>query len=169
MGAVGSPSRNAAAAAVLAAIAVALSPLSFPVGPTKVYPAQHMVNGVGGVLLGPWYAALVAVVVAFVRNVLGTGTVFAFPGGVPGALLVGLVHKYLWRRDYAALLEPVGTAFGAVMSALVVAPLALQLGSIRLTLTLEAFLIAFLASSIPGAILGFIVLLVIRRSRGLIP
>ncbi|MEM3004345.1 MAG: energy coupling factor transporter S component ThiW, partial [Candidatus Bathyarchaeia archaeon] len=106
---------------------------------------------------------------AVVRNTLGTGTIFAFPGGVPGALLVGFVYKYLWRKDYVALLEPAGTALGAVVSALVVAPLALQLGSIRLTLTLEAFIIAFLASSIPGAILGFIVLLVIRRGRGLTP
>lgn len=128
-----------------------------------------MINSVGGVLLGPWYAALVAVAVAVVRNALGTGTIFAFPGGVPGALLVGFVYKYLWRKDYVALLEPAGTALGAVVSALVVAPLALQLGSIRLTLTLEAFIIAFLASSIPGAILGFIVLLVIRRGRGLTP
>jgi energy coupling factor transporter S component ThiW len=169
LGAVRSGSRNAAAAAVLAAVAVALSPLSLPIGPTKLYPAQHMINSVGGVLLGPWYAALIAVVVAVVRNALGTGTVFAFPGGVPGALLVGLVHKYLWRKDYVALLEPAGTAIGAFVSALVVAPLALQLGSIRLTLTLEAFIIAFLVSSIPGAILGFIILLMIRRSRGLIP
>lgn len=165
----GSNARKIAQAAVLAATAVALSPLSFPIGPTRVYPAQHMINGVGGVLLGPWYATLVAVIAAVVRNGLSTGTIFAFPGGIPGALVVGLVHRYLWRRDYAALTEPVGTACGAVISALLVAPLASQLGLITSVLTLEAFVAAFLISSIPGSILGLIVLLVIRRSKSLLP
>ena len=164
-----SNTRKIAQAAVLAATAVALSPLSFPIGPTRVYPAQHMINGVGGVLLGPWYAVLVALIAAIVRNALGTGTVFAFPGGIPGALIVGLVHRYLWRRDYAALAEPVGTACGAVISALLVAPLAFQLGFIKSLLTLEAFVIAFLISSVPGSILGFTALLVIRRSKSLLP
>lgn len=163
-----SNTRKIAQAAVLAATAVVLSPLSFPIGPTRVYPAQHMINGVGGVLLGPWYATLVAVVAAVVRNGLGTGTIFAFPGGIPGALIVGLVRRYLWKRDYAALTEPVGTAGGAVISALLVAPLASELGLIKSVLTLEAFVVAFLISSVPGAILGLIVLLVIRRSKSLV-
>lgn len=164
-----SNTRKIAQAAVLAATAVALSPLSFPIGPTRVYPAQHMINGIGGVLLGPWYAMLVALIAAIVRNALGTGTIFALPGGIPGALVVGLVHRYLWRRDYAALTEPVGTACGAIISALLVAPLAFQLGFIKSILTLEAFVIFFLISSVPGSILGLIVLLVIRRSKSLLP
>ena len=164
-----SNTRKIAQAAVLAATAVALSPLSLPIGPTRVYPAQHMINGVGGVLLGPWYAMLVALIAAVVRNALGTGTIFAFPGGIPGALIVGLVHRYLWRRDYAALTEPVGTACGAVISALLVAPLAFQLGFIKSILALEAFVVAFLISSVPGSILGLTALLVIRRSKSLLP
>jgi energy coupling factor transporter S component ThiW len=160
-------SRRVAATAVMAATAVALSPLSFPIGPTKVYPAQHMINGVGGVLLGPWYAVLVAAVAAILRNALGTGTIFAFPGGIPGALTVGLFHRYLWKKDYAALTEPVGTALGAVISALVIAPFAFQSGAIKSVLPLETFLIAFLASSIPGSVLGFAILLVLRKSRNL--
>ena len=163
-----SNTRNIAQAAVLAATAVVLSPMSFPIGPTRVYPAQHMINGVGGVLLGPWYATLVALVTAVVRYGLGTGTIFAFPGGIPGALIVGLVHRYLWKRDYAALTEPVGTACGAVISALLVVPLAFQLGFIKSILTLEAFVVAFLISSIPGSILGLIALLMIRRSKSLL-
>jgi len=160
-------SRRVAATAVMAATAVALSPLSFPIGPTKVYPAQHMINSIGGVLLGPWYAMLVAAVAAILRNALGTGTIFAFPGGIPGALTVGLFHRHLWKKDYAALTEPVGTALGAVISALVIAPFAFQSGAIKSVLPLETFLISFLASSIPGSVLGFVILLVLRRSRNL--
>jgi energy coupling factor transporter S component ThiW len=157
-------SKRAAATAVMVAAAVVLSPLSFPVGPARVYPAQHMINGVGGVLLGPWYAMLTAVLSAIIRNSLGTGTLFAFPGGIPGALIVGLVHHYLWRKDYAILTEPIGTAVGAVISALLVAPIAYQYGFAKSVLPLEGFMIFFLLSSIPGSILGLAALLVIRRS-----
>jgi energy coupling factor transporter S component ThiW len=151
--------------AVLAAVAVVLSPLSFPVGPTKVYPAQHMVNGIGGVLLGPWYAVFVALIAGVVRNALGTGTIFAFPGGIPGALVVGLVYRYVRKSDYAALTEPIGTAIGAVISAMLVAPVAFEYGVVKSIMPLQVFLIAFLASSIPGSILGFAALYVIHRSR----
>ncbi|MGQ9543173.1 MAG: energy coupling factor transporter S component ThiW [Candidatus Bathyarchaeia archaeon] len=162
---VGKLSQRVASTAVLAATAIILSPISFPIGPTKVYPAQHMINGVGGVLLGPWYAALIALIAAIVRNALGTGTIFAFPGGIPGALIVGFVHRYIWRRDCAALTEPLGTGLGAVISALLVGPLAIQSGWIKSMLTLEAFLIAFLISSIPGSIIGLIILIMLRKSR----
>lgn len=159
------PSQKVAATAVLAATAIILSPISFPIGPTKVYPAQHMINGIGGVLLGPWYAMFIALIAAIVRIALGTGTVFAFPGGIPGAFLVGFIHRYIWRRDYAALTEPLGTAFGAVMSATLVGPLALQSGWIRSMLTPEAFLMAFLISSVPGSIIGFVILIALRKGR----
>jgi len=161
-------SRRATVTAVLAATAIVLSPLSFPIGPTRVYPAQHMVNGVGGVLLGPWYATLVAIVVAIIRNALGTGTIFAFPGGIPGAIIVGVIHKYLWKSDFAAITEPIGTTLGAVISALFVSPLALQLGFTGLTLPLGGFILLFLASSVPGSILGLVVLLFTRKTRQLI-
>ena len=50
--------------AVLAAIAVACSPLSVPVGASKCFPVQHLVNIIGGVFLGPLYAAAAAFVSA---------------------------------------------------------------------------------------------------------
>ncbi|MEM4246596.1 MAG: energy coupling factor transporter S component ThiW [Candidatus Bathyarchaeia archaeon] len=158
-------SRKVALTAALSAVAVVLSPFSFPVGPTKVYPAQHMVNGIGGVLIGPWYAAAVAMIAGLVRNALGTGSVFAFPGGVPGALVVGLVHRHLLRRDIAALTEPIGTAAGAVISALIVAPAAFQYGVVKSVMPLQVFVAAFLASSIPGSILGLAVLYLLRRGK----
>ena len=94
-------SRKIAATTVLAAAAIVLSPFSFPIGPTKIYPAQHMINSISGVLLGPWYAICVAVIAGIVRNALGTGTIFAFPGGIPGALVVGIVHRYIWKKNSA--------------------------------------------------------------------
>jgi len=152
-------SRNLAVAAVLIAVATALSPLSFPVGPTKVFPIQHMTNAIAGVLLGPLYAVFIAIVVGVLRNALGTGTFFAFPGGIPGALVVGLLFRYAVKKDFIALTEPVGTGIGGVVSWMIV-----QAGFIRSSLSLLGFVSAFLASSIPGSILGFAVLVVIRKS-----
>ncbi|MBS7644618.1 MAG: energy coupling factor transporter S component ThiW [Candidatus Bathyarchaeia archaeon] len=156
--------KKVTASAVLTALGVALSPLFIPMGPTKVYPWQHMINGVAGVMLGPWYAALIATLVGLIRNGLGTGTIFAFPGGIPGALTVGFLHRHLIRRDYAALAEPIGTGLGGVLSALVVAPMALHTGVIKAAMPLQLFVGAFLASSIPGSIVGYLVLIALRRT-----
>ena len=71
---------------LFAAIAVILSGISFPIGPTKCFPFQHAINAICGVLLGPWYAALSAMISGIIRNMLGTGTIFAFPG----------VYRELW-------------------------------------------------------------------------
>ena len=145
--------KRIALAAVLIAVTVVLSPIYFPVGSSKCQPFQHMVNGVAGVLLGPWYAAAMALITGIIRNMLGVGSLHAFPGGIPGALVVGLTYRYVKRTDYVALSEPLGTVvIGATISALIVAP---YLGK---PFTIAFWWIAFAASSVPGAILGFIVL-----------
>jgi len=149
--------RRIALSAVLVAVTVVLSPFFIPVGTTKCFPAQHMINGIAGVLLGPWYAASMALSTGIIRNVFGLGTVYAFPGGIPGALVVGLLHRYLRGTDYVALTEPLGTVvIGASLSALFVAPWQGH------ALTLSFLWIAFAASSIPGSILGFIILKALR-------
>jgi len=153
----GTSTKKIALVAVLVAVTVVLSPLNFPVGSSKCYPAQHMINGIAGVLLGPWYAAVMALFTGVIRNMLGLGTLHAFPGGIPGALVVGLFYRYV-KTDLAALVEPLGTVvIGATISALVVAP---YLGK---SFTVAFWWIAFAASSIPGSIIGFIVLTAIRR------
>jgi energy coupling factor transporter S component ThiW len=154
---------------VLIAVATVLSPLYIPAGPTKLYPAQHMINAISGVLLGPWYGIFIATMTGIIRNLLGTGTIFAFPGGIPGALVVGLVHRYILKKDYAALTEPIGTTLGAFLSALLVAPVAFQIGIIKSIMPIQAFLIAFLLSSIPGTIIGFTIILFLRKTGVIAP
>lgn len=151
---------------VMIALGVALSLFYFPAGPTKSYPFQHMVNAIAGIFLGPWYASIIALVIGIIRNAIGTGTVFAFPGGIPGALTVGLIYRYLKRSDYVAFTEPIGTTIGALISALLVAPF---IGStmpplLGIELPWVLFIIYFLVSSIPGCILGFLVVKVLRRT-----
>ena len=86
--------RKVAYAVVLAAIGIALAPYtSFPIGIAKVNPTQHFVNLVGAVLLGPWWAVCIAAVIGTIRNMLGVGTLLAFPGGMIGALLAGYCYR----------------------------------------------------------------------------
>ena len=152
--------RQLALAALLAAIPVVLSfvPGPIPVAGAQLLPWQHMVNVIAGVLVGPWWAAAAATVAAGLRILFGVGSPFAFPGSIPGALVVGLAYL-VWRRPWVGLLEPLGTAFvGATVAALVVAP------SIGRQVSLKTFFVAFLASSVPGAILGVVILLALARA-----
>ena len=149
--------RRLVLAAMFAAIATILGPLSIPLplGP-RVFPLQHTVNAVAGVLIGPWYGAGAALVAAILRNALHTGTVFAFPGSPFGAIVVGYVYRWL-RNDAAALFEPLGTGpIGATLAVLLVAPMAGRHPAFW------ALQVAFLEASIPGAILGYVVLRVLR-------
>lgn len=153
--------RRLVVAAFFAAIPVVLSyvPGSIPVAGAKLLPWQHAVNAMAGVIVGPWYAALAATVAAILRNLLQIGTPLAFPGGIPGALVVGLAYQ-VWRRSWVGLLEPLGTGpIGATIGALIVAPAVM--GKAIPWLTLEYL---FLASSIPGAVLGWLGLRALERT-----
>lgn len=154
-----SPTRRLVLAALFAGLGVLLSSFAVPVGASRVFLFQHALNATAGVLLGPWWAAGSALVTATMRFSLGTGSIFAFPGSPFGALAVGLVYQY-WRRDEAALFEPVGTVFvGATAGAVLISPfLGAAAGG------LVVLMISFALSSIPGAILGYGVLKVLRRS-----
>jgi energy coupling factor transporter S component ThiW len=168
----GAEAKKIALVATFIAIGVAFSiyPGSIPIGPTKIFPFQHTINGILGVALGPWYAAAAALAIGLLRISIGTGTIFALPGGIPGALVVGLLHRYVHKSSWFSLTEPVGTGIGALLSASVVAPIihaapipAAAWAWLGLTAQWQLFLAAFLASSIPGAALGFIVVVALEK------
>jgi len=162
-------SRRIVISALMVALGVALSiyPGALPLGPTRIFPFQHMINAVAGVFLGPVDAVLIALSIGMIRIGIGTGTVFAISGGVPGALVVGLLYWHLLKRDAVALTEPIGTLLGALMSALMVAPI---IGNAPfpafagMTAQWQLFSIFFLMSSLPGAVLGFLATKALRRS-----
>jgi energy coupling factor transporter S component ThiW len=169
---------NLALTACFTALGVAIAPfLYFPFLGTRAFPGQHLVNALSGVILGPWWGALIAASIGVVRNLLGIGTVFAFPGGIPGALVVGLAYKATGRlgrrrlRYAAALLEPVGTVLiGATISLFLIAPsigwrpllgLIEGLGPLPALLTLW---FGWSISSATGSAMGYIALLVLDRA-----
>ena len=154
------PTRKLTLAGLFAALAVLLSLFAVPVGGARVLPFQHVINAVAGVMLGPWWAAGSALVAAGLWISFGLGTPFALVGSPFGAIVVGLVYRF-WRRDEAALFEPVGTVLvGAPLGAIMISPF-LDLGSAGGTL---ALMFSFALSSIPGAILGYVLLKALRKA-----
>ena len=82
-----------AIAGVLTAAAVAGSLISVPVAGSKSAPVQHMVNVFAAVILGPWWGVGIAFCASLIRNLLGIGSLLAFPGSMFGALCCGLVFR----------------------------------------------------------------------------
>ena len=151
--------RLVAYSVALAALAVALSPLSIPIGIAKVSPTQHFINVIAGALVGPWWGLAVAVVTSLVRNALGLGTPLAFPGSVFGVMLAGLAFRYTRNVYFTALGEVIGTGLvGATVGALLVAPYLMGRD-----MALTVLILPFLLSSFVGAVLGIIGLHVLRR------
>lgn len=154
--------KKLAAAGLLTAVAVACSPFSIPVGASQCFPVQHMVNVLAAVFLGPWYGVAMAFVTSLIRNMLGTGSLLAFPGSMCGALLCGLAFagtKRLWLT-YAA--EVLGTG---VLGGLAAWPVAVFL--LGKTAAVYAYIGPFLVSTAGGAIIAGAVLFALKRSGGL--
>ena len=155
-----SNTRKVAQAAILVAIGVALSPFtSFPIGIAKVNPTQHFVNILGAVLLGPWWAVAIAAIIGVLRNALGVGTLLAFPGGMIGALLAGLLYRGTRNVYAAAGGEIVGTGIlAALVSGWLVAPF--LMGQ---TMPLLVLIASFLGSTVLGTVLGVLALKLLQR------
>ncbi len=153
--------RKTAYAVVLVAIGVALAPYtSFPIGIAKVNPTQHFVNVIAAVLLGPWWAALTAMVIGILRNAMGVGTLLAFPGGMIGAFLAGIAFRMMRKTWTAAAGEIIGTGgLAPVVSALFVAPVLMDKA-----IPLLALIPSFVCSSVAGALLGILALRLLKRA-----
>ncbi len=160
--------------ALLSTLGVILSPFWFPVFTSKAFPAQHLINSLAGVLLGPIDAAIIAIIIGIIRINLGLGTIYAFPGGIPGGVVVGIFYNIL-KRKYGEVLssrisvftEPIGTVLiGATLSVYVVAPWINDVGLInRLSsLGLLPIYIGWFISSFSGVLIAFFVLTALERS-----
>ena len=72
---------------------------------SKCAPVQHMVNVLAGVALGPGYALGMAFGASLIRNLLGLGSLLAFPGSMCGALACGLLFAATGSLPAAVLGE----------------------------------------------------------------
>ena len=157
--------KKLAMAGVFCAVAVVGSLFSFPVFGSKCAPVQHMVNILCAVLLGPGYGVGVAFVASLIRNILGLGSLMAFPGSMFGALLCGLVY---WKsRNILATL--IGEVFGtAVLGGLCAYPVAIFLmGQNAAAIAFYAYIVPFLISTAAGALISAIVLYSLQKAGAL--
>lgn len=135
------------------AIAVAGSAfVSFPAGIARAYPIQHAVNVIVAIVMGPVAAVTVAFVTGLVRILTGTGSLLAFPGGMIGAFLAGVLYKRFRKNWGAGIGEVIGTGLIAPLFAVPYAKI--LMGT---TVTALFFLPPFLVSTVSGTIIGLLV------------
>ena len=152
--------RKLAIAGVLIAVGVVCSPLNFPVGASKCFPVQHLINIIASVFLGPFYGVIMAFITSLLRLATGMGTLLAFPGSMCGALLSGVLYYYSKKLYLAYIGEVIGTGIIGGLLAYPVA--AFVLGNTQAAVF--AFVVPFLISTCGGAVLAVIIVGGMKKS-----
>ena len=154
-----------AIAGLLCAVAVTGSMFSFPVFGSRCAPVQHMVNILCAVLLGPFYGTAVAFTASLLRNMLGLGSLMAFPGSMLGALLCGLVYSKARSLVPTLFAEVAGTG---ILGGLTAYPVAvLLMGVPAAGLAFYAYIVPFLISTVSGSLIAGLVLFALEKNQAL--
>ena len=157
--------KKLALAGMFCALAVVGSVFSFPIFGSKCAPVQHMVNILCAVLLGPYYGVGVAFVASLMRNLLGLGSLMAFPGSMFGALLCGLTYHKTKQLLPTLVAEVFGTS---ILGGLCAYPVAILLmGKSAGDIAFYAYIIPFLVSTVGGAVIAGVLLFSLQRSGAL--
>ena len=126
---------------VLIALAVVLSGFSIPIGASKCFPIQHMVNVIAGTLL-------------------------AFPGSMVGALCCGLAFRYIFpkwsfakRVPIAFLGEIIGTGILGAMAAFPIATFVMGKEAALFT-----YVIPFGVSTVGGALIASVLMFALAKT-----
>lgn len=146
--------------AIFAAVAVVGSLFSFPVFGSKCAPVQHLVNVLCAVLVGPWWGLAAAFISSLIRNLLGMGTLLAFPGSMCGVLLAGLLYQQFKKLPYAYIGEVVGTGIIGGMLSYPIAYLVMG----NKAAALFTFVIPFLISTCGGTIIAICITVPLKKS-----
>ena len=157
--------KKLALAGMLCALAVVGSVFSFPIFGSKCAPVQHMVNILCAVLLGPYWGLGVAFVASLLRNLLGLGSLMAFPGSMFGALLCGLAYHKTRQLLPTLAAEVFGTS---ILGGLCAYPVAILLmGKSAGDIAFYAYIVPFLVSTAGGAVIAGVLLFSLQRSGAL--
>ncbi|MDQ0157478.1 energy coupling factor transporter S component ThiW [Robertmurraya andreesenii] len=149
--------------ALIAAVTTITSSMIYiPVGFAKIFPIQHFANVLSAVLLGPGYAVAQAFVSSLLRNMMGTGSLFAFPGSMIGALFAALLYQKTKKLSLAAVGEVFGTGIVGAMTTYPIAVLLLGQEA-----TLFGLVPAFAISSFTGALMGYGLLKIMTRNHAI--
>ncbi|MBV1818862.1 energy coupling factor transporter S component ThiW [Clostridium cochlearium] len=140
--------------ALLVALGAFLGNLIFiPIGAAKCFPVQHAINVISAVILGPFYSVSIAFCISFLRNIVGTGSLLAFPGSMIGAAIAGVLYKKTGKEFLAVLGEIIGTG---LIGGLLAFPMA------KFIMGKEVaglfFIVPFSISSVGGSIIGYTII-----------
>ena len=150
-------------AGILCAVAVVGSMFGVQVFGSKCAPIQHMVNILCAVTLGQWYGVGVAFAASLIRNLLGFGSLMAFPGSMFGALLCGVAYWKTKNVPLTLLAEVFGTA---ILGGLCAYPVAvLLMGVSAADVAFYAYVVPFLISTAGGAILSAVIIGALKKTK----
>lgn len=151
--------KKLAVGGMLTALCTALSSFSIPIGASRCFPIQHLVNVIAAIFLGPVYGVGMAFCTSLIRNLMGTGSLLAFPGSMAGAWLGAWLYKKSGKRTAAYCGEVFGTG---ILGALLCYPVASVL--MGKETALFAYVIPFLMSTLCGTVMAMILVGILYRS-----
>jgi energy coupling factor transporter S component ThiW len=141
------------------ALEVILCSVSFPVGASKCAPIQHMGNVLAAVLLGPGYGVAIAFCTSVIRNLMGTGTLLAFPGSMVGAFCCGLMFHFTKKLIPTYIAEIFGTGVLGGMLSFPIAALVMGKDAALFT-----YVVPFLVSTVGGTIIAAVLIAVFTKT-----
>lgn len=153
--------RKLAVAGMMTALGVVLSTFYIPVGVSKCFPVQHLLNVLAGIFLGPWYALGFSFCAALIRNLMGTGSLLAFPGSMIGAFLCGMLYQRVKKVPAAVAGEVIGTG---IIGGILCYPVARFLMG-NAEAALFTYVLPFLISTLGGSALAAILLITLYQSK----
>jgi energy coupling factor transporter S component ThiW len=139
--------------AIFIAIGVLLAPFSIPLGVSKAFPVQHMINVLLAVMLGWKYSMAGAFCISSIRIAMGMGTLLAYPGSMIGAVLSGVLYKRTGSIWWAVVGEIFGTG---ILGGLIAYPIAAYVLDSK-AVAFFFFVLAFLPNTMLGASLGALI------------
>lgn len=144
---------------MLVALTVSLSGFYIPIGASKCFPVQHLVNVIAGIFLGPVYGIAMAFCTSLIRNIMGTGSLLAFPGSMAGAFLCGFLYQKTGRLIAAYAGEIVGTG---ILGGMLCYPVATFLMGKEVALLF--YVVPFLMSTVCGTVIAAVLVGTLHKS-----
>lgn len=144
--------------ALLASMGYVLSTfVHFP----RMAPFQHFINVIAAVFLGPFWGFTCALMTGLMRMALNGSTILAVIGAVVGAFLSGLLYRISGKLIWAVVGEVIGTG---VLSAIIAYPFMRVFYGLPDT-SIFTYVPFFIPSSFMGAMLGYILLKTLDKSK----
>ena len=120
-----------------------------------------MVNVLAAVFLRPCLWSFNGICTALIRNLLGTGSLLAFPGSMVGAFVSAMIFKYTRSKIGAYLGEVIGTG---ILGGMLCYPIASMMMGQKAALF--TFVGPFLASTLCGTVIAAVIITALYKSKG---